>query len=119
MKKARKKEIRSVSIRLRLTKEEYSSLAEKQRLTTCPSLSYYIRQMIFRRRIIKTVRNLSQDSVLEELSKIQRELERIGLYRQEFWDFKGPETEVLKNLLIKLNDLIKQSLKPCTHELNK
>lgn len=107
MKKARKKVVRSLSIRIRLTPQEYSLLIERQQGSTCPSLSHYVRQMIFKRRIIKTTRNLSEDAMMDALSKIQRELERIGLYNPSLRSID--EAEI--NLLIKLLDELNQQIK--------
>src|SRR5690606_9655296 len=107
MKKARKKAVRSLSIRIRLTPQEYSLLTGRQQASTCPSLSHYVRQMNFRRRIIKTTRNLSEDAMMDALSRIQRELERIGVYNPSLRSIDDAEINELIKLLDELNQQIK------------
>ena len=107
MKKSRKKAVRSLSIRIRLTPQEYSLLTERQQGSTCPSLSHYIRQTIFRRRIVKTTRNLSEDAMMDGLSRIQRELERIGLYNPDLRSAGEAEAKEIIKLLDELNRQIK------------
>ncbi len=112
MKKSRKKAVRSLSIRIRLTPQEYSLLTERQQGSTCPSLSHYIRQTIFRRRIVKTTRNLSEDAMMDGLSRIQRELERIGLYNP---DLRSAGEAEAKEIIKLLDELIRQIKYQCSY----
>ena len=113
MKKARKHQNRSHCLCIRLTTKELETITKRQQATTCPSLSFYIRQLVFNRRIIKTVRNLTEDSVLEKLSTIQRQLENIGLYELSTGDTSNSSTQDILKVMDDLNKTIKTFTQTC------
>lgn len=113
MKKARKHQNRSHCLCIRLTTKELEIITKRQQATTCPSVSFYIRQLVFKRRIIKTVRNLTEDSVMEKLSTIQRQFEELGLYALSNDDTSNSSTQAILKVMDDLNSTIKTFIQTC------
>lgn len=66
-------------VHLRLTPEEHQKLQKRFQKTTCRKLSEYLRHCLLERQVTTTYRNTSLDDFMEEMSRLQKELNRIGI----------------------------------------
>ncbi len=73
-----KKSNRTRIIGLRLTPDEYAKIEKKWKASTCRKLSDYVRRVLFRKPIVTTYRNSSQDDILSELTCLRHELNAVG-----------------------------------------
>lgn len=67
--------LRTKAITINFTQEEYDELQKQKENSTCPNMALYLRKRLYSRKIVTTVRNRSQDDILEELSRSRRCLE--------------------------------------------
>ena len=74
----RKNSNRTRIIGLRLTPNEYAKIEKKWKASTCRKLSEYVRRSVFKKPIVTTYRNSSQDDLMSELTKLRSELNAIG-----------------------------------------
>jgi len=65
-------------IGLRLTPDEYDSIEQKWKSSTCRKLSDYIRRSLFEKPVVTTYRNRSQDDTMAELTRLRNELNALG-----------------------------------------
>lgn len=65
-------------LHLRLSVSEHTLLKNKQKNSTCQSLSQYARAVLFDHPIVTTYRNASQDDVLGAMATLTGELNSIG-----------------------------------------
>ncbi|MFD2602635.1 plasmid mobilization protein [Flavobacterium suzhouense] len=77
-KKAKSKKTRIKWLHLRLTESEHRLLASRRKGTQCRNLSEYLRSVIFNLPVTATYRNLTQDSLLQQMVVTNRELNAIG-----------------------------------------
>ncbi|WP_392470282.1 hypothetical protein ACF3OC_18015 [Sphingobacterium cellulitidis] len=68
--------LRNKAVTLNFTEKEYSQLKTEKENSTCPNMALYLRKRLFSRKIVTTIRNRSQDDVLEELSRSRKCMER-------------------------------------------
>ncbi len=73
-----KKNNRSRLVGVRFKPEEYRTLFDKCRLTTCRQLSEYIRRVLFERKITVYTRSKSLDEFMAEMIRLRNELSAIG-----------------------------------------
>ena len=73
-----KKNNRSRLVGVRFKPEEYRTLHDKSRLTTCRQLSEYIRRVLFERKITVYTRSKSLDEFMAEMIQLRNELSAIG-----------------------------------------
>ena len=66
-------------ITFRLTEKEWTALAGLLEKSTADSLSSLIRQVLFKGAVTINTRDRSLDIVMEELSRIRKELQAIGI----------------------------------------
>lgn len=76
MEKENSKKTRHVIFRL--TPEEYDKVVRKWKSSTNRKLSDYVRQRLFDKPTVSTIRNQSLDDLVAELSLLKRELNAIG-----------------------------------------
>jgi hypothetical protein len=74
----RKNSNRTRIIGLRLTSDEYGKIEKKWKASTCRKLSEYVRRHLFKKPIVTTYRNRSQDDLMTELTKLRNELNAVG-----------------------------------------
>src|SRR3546814_386439 len=74
----RKNSNRTRIIGLRLTFDEYRKIEKKWKASTCRKLSEYVRRSLFKKPIVMTYRNSSQDDLMTELTKLRNELNAVG-----------------------------------------
>jgi arsenate reductase-like glutaredoxin family protein len=65
-------------VHLRLLPDEYKVLHNKFCKTTCRSMSEFIRAVLLDKPLVTTYRNASQDSLLEAMALLTKELNAIG-----------------------------------------
>ncbi len=65
-------------IGLRLTNEEFRTVEQKWKSSTCRKLSDYVRHALFEKPVVTTYRNQSADDFLTEMAKLRGELNHIG-----------------------------------------
>lgn len=70
---------RSRIVGIRLSPKEFSAIRNQWKNSTANKLSEYIRNVIFNRPIVTTVRNKSLDDLIVELGQLRQELNRIGV----------------------------------------
>lgn len=75
----KKQSNRSRIVGIRLNPKEFSSIESQWKNSTANKLSEYIRNVIFGRPIVTTVRNKSLDDLIVELGQLRQELNRIGV----------------------------------------
>lgn len=63
------KQLRNRAITLNFTNKEFLDLQRQKENSTCPNMALYIRKRLYSKKIVTTVRNRSQDDILEELSR--------------------------------------------------
>jgi hypothetical protein len=73
-----KKNNRSRLVGVRFRPEEYRTLFDKCRLTTCRQLSEYIRRVLFEKKITLYTRSKSLDEFMAEMILLRNELSAIG-----------------------------------------
>lgn len=65
-------------VNINLTPEEYSKLEKEWKTSLCKHLGVYVRNILFSRPIVMTVRNRSMDELMEETIRLKNELKAIG-----------------------------------------
>lgn len=65
-------------VHLRLLPDEYKTLHNKFCKTTCRSMSEFIRAALLDKPLVTTYRNASQDSLMEAMGVLTKELNAIG-----------------------------------------
>ncbi len=73
-----------------VSQQDYNELKQAQENSTCPSMSFYLRKRLYSQKIVSTIRNRSQDDILEEISKIRMTLESINEKTQESTTSSSP-----------------------------
>ena len=76
--KKEEKEVRRMSIKVRMNQEEMERIKKYQRRTTERSLSEYIRSVSMQEPVIVKYRNQSADDFLKEMLALKKELNFIG-----------------------------------------
>ena len=69
---------RTKRIYIRLKPEEFSTLQEKFKKTTCRKLSEYARKVLLDKPLTVTYRNLSLDDFMQEMVRLRTDLNAIG-----------------------------------------
>lgn len=65
-------------IGLRLTSDEFRTVEQKWKASTCRKLSDYLRHALFEKPVVATFRNQSTDDFMTEMAKLRAELNHIG-----------------------------------------
>jgi len=73
-----KKTNRTEWLHLRLTEDEYKTINDGFKKTTCRKISDYARRILFDKKITTLTRNQSLDDFMTEMIKLRNELNAIG-----------------------------------------
>lgn len=65
-------------VTIRVKPEEYTTIYNFYRATTCRKLSQYVRNTLLKKPVVFTHRNQSADEILSALNAIKKELSAIG-----------------------------------------
>lgn len=77
--KEKKQSMRTRIVGIRLTMDEFRSVEDGWKNSTCLKLSNYLRKVIFNKPVVMTYRNKSLDDFMAEMSLLRAELNRIGV----------------------------------------
>jgi len=104
--KRKKQPLRNKGVIIYFNQEEFDELKMQKEHSTCPNFSLYLRKRLFGQKIVTTYRNLSQDDILEEISKVQKSLQVLA--KAERTGFAGEIS--LEQHINQLKELIKRLL---------
>lgn len=65
-------------ITIRVNPEEYNTIYNYFKATTCNKLSQYVRKVLLQKPVVVTYRNQSADEILSALNALKKELAAVG-----------------------------------------